>query len=101
MLGLSCPSGIFPTQVSNPCLLNWQVDSLPLRHQEVLMVLICVSLMISNVEFFFFFACTCWLSVYLLWENVCSDSLFIFQFDFWVFFVVVIELYELFVYFGN
>ena len=35
MLGLSCPSGIFPTQVSNPCLLNWQVDSLPLRHQDL------------------------------------------------------------------
>ena len=25
--------GIFPTQRSNPCLLHWQVDSLPLRHQ--------------------------------------------------------------------
>ena len=25
--------GIFPTQGSNPCLLHWQVDSLPLSHQ--------------------------------------------------------------------
>ena len=25
--------GIFPTQESNPCLLHWQVDSLPLSHQ--------------------------------------------------------------------
>ena len=26
--------GIFPTQGSNPRLLNWQVDSLPLSHLE-------------------------------------------------------------------
>ena len=25
--------GIFPNQGSNPCLLHWQVDSLPLKHQ--------------------------------------------------------------------
>ena len=25
--------GIFPTQGSNPCLLHWQADSLPLSHQ--------------------------------------------------------------------
>ena len=25
--------GIFPTQGSNPCLLHWQVDSLPLSHE--------------------------------------------------------------------
>ena len=25
---------IFPTQRSNPCLLHWQADSLPLSHQE-------------------------------------------------------------------
>ena len=31
--GLPFPSpGIFPTKGSNPCLLNWQVDSLPLSH---------------------------------------------------------------------
>ena len=28
----SPPLGIFPTQGSNPCLLRWQVDSLPLGH---------------------------------------------------------------------
>ena len=28
--------GIFLDQESNPCLLRWQVDSLPLSHQEVL-----------------------------------------------------------------
>ena len=34
--GLSCSvaCGIFPYQGSNWCLLNWQVDSLPLSHQE-------------------------------------------------------------------
>ena len=33
--GLSCstPSGIFPDQGSNPCLLPWQADSLPLIHK--------------------------------------------------------------------
>ena len=33
---LSCSSacGVFPDQGSNPCLLPWQVDSLPLSHQE-------------------------------------------------------------------
>ena len=32
--GLSCSMacGIFPDQGSNPCLLHWQVDSLPLSH---------------------------------------------------------------------
>ena len=35
VLGLSCSAagGIFPDQGSNPCLLHWQVDSLPLSHQ--------------------------------------------------------------------
>ena len=33
--GLNCSEacGIFPDQGSNPCLLHWQVDSLPLSHQ--------------------------------------------------------------------
>ena len=33
--GLSCfaACGIFPDQGSNPCLLHWQADSLPLSHQ--------------------------------------------------------------------
>ena len=33
--GLSCSKacGIFPHQGSNPCLLHWQADSLPLSHQ--------------------------------------------------------------------
>ena len=34
--GLSCPTvcAIFPDQGSNPCLLGWQVDSLPLSYQR-------------------------------------------------------------------
>ena len=35
--GLCCHfllQGIFPTQALNPCLLNWQADSLPLSHQH-------------------------------------------------------------------
>ena len=30
----SAARGIFPNQGSNPCLLHWQVDSIPLIHQE-------------------------------------------------------------------
>ena len=35
---LNCPKacGIFPDQESNPCLLNWQADSLPLSHSVIL-----------------------------------------------------------------
>ena len=35
MHGLSCSvaCGVFPDQGWNPCLLHWQVDSLPLSHQ--------------------------------------------------------------------
>ena len=32
-LSSSAACGIFPDQGSNPCLLHWQVDSLPLSHQ--------------------------------------------------------------------
>ena len=34
--GLSCSEacGIFPDQGSNPCLLHWQVDCLPLNYQQ-------------------------------------------------------------------
>ena len=40
--GPSCSvaCGIFPDQASNPCPLNWQADSQPLRHQGSPMVLI-------------------------------------------------------------
>ena len=32
MISCSEAGGIFPDQGSNPCLLQWQVDSLPLTH---------------------------------------------------------------------
>ena len=48
-IGVGCRfilQGIFPTQGSNPCLLLWQVDSLPLSHlespiSEIILDLIC------------------------------------------------------------
>ena len=49
-MGLVAPrhvGGIFPDQGLNPCLLHWQVDSLPLSHQESeapLLLLFCLSL---------------------------------------------------------
>ena len=47
MHGLSCSEacGIFPDQGSNPCLLYWQADSYPLRHQGTppLDFFICIS----------------------------------------------------------
>ena len=36
-LGCSEACGIFPDQGWNPCLLHWQVDSLPLSHQGSLL----------------------------------------------------------------
>ena len=40
-------------------------------------VLICISLIISDVELFFF-SCAFWSSVCLLWRNICLDHLPIF-----------------------
>ena len=46
--------GIVPDQGLNSCLLHWQADSLPLRHQgsPFIVVLIYISLIISNVKHF-------------------------------------------------
>ena len=69
--GFSCSlvCDIFPDQESNPCLLHWQADSLPLNHQgsPVILVLICISLSNDGEHFFlfvgllyvFFFYCMC------------------------------------------
>ena len=45
------------------------------------MLLICISLTINSVEFFFF-SYACWPSVYLLWQNVYSGLLPIFALGF-------------------
>ena len=49
--GLSCSTarGIFLDQGSNPCPLHWQVDSLPLDHQESPIASISVS---TNPDYF-------------------------------------------------
>ena len=64
----------------------------------LLAVLICISLIISNVEHLFIGLLA--ISACLLWRNVCLGLLPIFSTRLFVV-VVVIELYELFVYFGN
>uniref|UniRef100_A0A8D1ZP57 Uncharacterized protein n=1 Tax=Sus scrofa TaxID=9823 RepID=A0A8D1ZP57_PIG len=48
----------------------------------LMVVLICISLIISNVEHFL---CVCWPSVYLLWRNVYSGLLPIFPLIDWFF----------------
>ena len=63
--------------------------------RRYLIVLICVSLIINDVEHL---ACASWPSVYLLWKNVCFD-LPIFWFGALIFFDI--ELHELFVFFGD
>ena len=50
--GLSCSVAceIFPDQGSNPCLLHWQVDSLPLDHQGSPLIVILLYLITNEVE---------------------------------------------------
>ena len=55
--GLRCSSagGIFPDQGLNPCLLHWQADSLPLKHQESPLTpfLLSVSISLLNLPAYF------------------------------------------------
>ena len=60
-------------------------------------VLICISLIISDIEHFF--SCACLPSVCLLWRGVYSGLLPIFQLG--CLFFVVVEFYESFIYFGD
>ena len=62
----------------------------------LILVLICISLIISNTEF----SCACWPSVCLLWRNIYLSLLPIFWLGCFGFFFFI-ELYELFMYFGN
>ena len=56
------------------------------------MALICIFLMISDVEHLFM---TCWPSVCLLWKNVHSDPLPIFKLDFFFMLCCLSSLYIL------
>ena len=47
----------------------------------LIVVLICISLMVSDVKHLCRYL---QVSVYLLWENVCSDPLLIFKLDYLV-----------------
>ena len=66
----------------------------------LIVIIICISLIISDVEHI---SCGCWQSVCLLWRNVNLGLLptFFFFFDWAVWLVFLIELYENFVYFEN
>ena len=60
-----------------------------------IVVLVCISLIISDVEHL---SCAYWPSVSLLWRNVYLGLLPIFQLGCLLF---VVELYELYIYFGD
>ena len=49
-LSCSVACEIFPDQGSNPCLLHWQVDSLPLNHQGSPLIVILIYLITNEVE---------------------------------------------------
>ena len=59
----------------------------------LIIVLICISLIISNINIF---SCACWTSVCLLWRNVCLVLMPIFLLScMFVVVVVVVVVYEL------
>ena len=60
-------------------------------------VLICISLIISNISIF---SCACWTSVCILWRNVCLGLWPIFFF-YWVVCCDAVKCHEQFVNFGD
>ena len=61
-----------------------------------LIVLICISVILAML---IIFSCACWSSVCLLWKNIYSGLLPIFNWVVWVLFFYI-ELHELFTHFG-
>ena len=55
--------GIFPTQGSNPCLLHWQADSLPLNHLRILYYCMKVKVKMKSLSHAQLFA-TLWAVAY-------------------------------------
>ena len=62
----------------------------------LIIVLICISLIISNINIF---SCACWTSVCLLWRNVCLGLWPIFFY--WVVCFDAVKCHEQFVNFGD
>ena len=71
------------------------VGSLLSMRWYLTVVLICISLMINDVECL---SCTCWLFEYYLWRNIYASPLPILKSGYLIFFVV--ELLELSLYSG-
>lgn len=82
-------------QASHLKMLNWWNE--PAAHPvEAYVVLLCIFLMIGDVEHFIF-SCTCWLSVSALCYSFYSGPLLTFSLDCFFFFFFSLELFEFFI----